>query len=80
MSESKIERAANIKSRMAEHQLTSQWLMLRLSKDFGIEVDKTSLSMILSGARRSGDKPEQVLAASEQILDKYIKIFAEEGA
>lgn len=77
MSESKIARCVKVKSRLAENNLTSQWLMLRLSKDYGIEIDKCNLSMILSGARVGGDRPVQVLTAAEEILDKYESVYKE---
>lgn len=80
MSESKIERATRIKSRMAENRLTSQWLLLRLSQDYNIELDKTTLSMILSGTRRGGEQPEQVITATEQIIDRYETLYKKEGA
>ena len=80
MSESKIERATRIKARMAEHRLTSQWLLLRLSQDYNIEIDKTVLSMILSGTRRGGEQPEQVITATEQIIDKYEAFYKKVGA
>ena len=80
MSESKIERATKIKSRMAEHRLTAQWLLLRLSQDFNIEIDKTTLSQILSGTRRGGEQPEQVISAAEEIISRYEGFYMKEGA
>ena len=80
MSESKIERATKIKARMAEHRLTAQWLMLRLSQDYNIEIEKTTLSMILSGTRCGGKQPEQVITATEQIIDRYETLYKREGA
>ena len=71
MSESKIERATKIKARMEEYRLTSQWLLLRLAQECDIELDKSTLSQILSGTRSSGNVPAAVLAGAEQILDKY---------
>lgn len=79
MSGSKIERATKIKMRMAENRLTAQWLMLRLSKECDIEIDKSSLSQILSGTRVAGEKPEQVLSAAEQVLDRYEEHYKKEA-
>ncbi len=76
MSESTIERATRIKARMAEHRLTAQWLMLRLSSDYGVAIDKSTLSQILSGTRCAGEQPAQVLSCSEKILDKYEAAYA----
>jgi hypothetical protein len=75
MSESKIERATRIKVKMAANRLTAQWLMLRLSQDHGIEIDKYKLSKILSGAVVSG---EDVLDATEQVLDRYENYYKRE--
>lgn len=75
MSESKIERATRIKARMAEHRLTAQWLLLRLSQECGIEIDKSTLSQILSGTRSAGEQPSAVLEGAEKILDKYEAAF-----
>ena len=71
MSESKIERVTKIKARMAEHRLTAQWLMLRLSAEYGIEIDKSTLSQILSGTRSAGEQPRQVIESAEKVLDRY---------
>lgn len=71
MSESKIERATRIKARMAEHRLTAQWLMLRLSVDCNIQIDQSTLSQILSGTRCGGERPAQILDSAEKVLDKY---------
>lgn len=79
MSGSKIERATKIKMRMAENRLTAQWLMLRLSKECDIEIDKSSLSQILSGTRVAGEKPEQVLSSAEQVLDRYEEHYKKEA-
>lgn len=78
MAESKIERATRIKARMEANRLTAQWLMLRLSKEHNIEIDKSSLSQILSGTRVAGEKPEQVLSATEQVLDRYEEFYKKE--
>lgn len=78
MSESKIERASRIKALMAEHRLTAQWLMLRLSQDHNIETDKYTLSKILSGALLGGEKPEQIISASEKILERYKDLYKKE--
>lgn len=80
MSSYKIESAMMVKSKLAEHCLTSQWLLLRLSQDFGIEIDKTTLSMILSGTRRGGEQPGQVISAAEQIIAEYESHYKREGA
>jgi hypothetical protein len=45
----------------------------------GISVDKSSLSDILSGRRRSGDKTEKVIDSALTILEKYGKCYAGEG-
>lgn len=76
MSESRIERATRIKARMAEHRLTAQWLMLRLSQECNIEIDKSTLSQILSGTRSAGEQPAAVLAGAEKILDKYELMYS----
>ncbi len=80
MSDSKIERATMLKSKMAEHRLTSQWMLLRLSQDHDIEIDKTTLSMILSGTRRGGEQPGKVISAAEQIIAEYESHYKKEGA
>lgn len=80
MSESKIERVTRVKSRMAEHRLTAQWLLLRLSQDYDIETDKNTLSMVLSGARLTGERSEQIINAAEQIIDRYEDFYKKEGA
>lgn len=71
-----IQRATQVKARMTQHCLSSQWLILRLFRDHGIDVDKATVSRIMSGERLSGGRVEQVISASEAILDAYEAYYA----
>lgn len=74
-----IQRTTNVKARMTMHCLSARWMILRLFRDHGIDVDKASFSRILAGERISGSKPEQVVTACEAILDAY-EDYYKEGA
>lgn len=72
------ERRERVRVMLCLYHLSQAWLMYELEKR-GISVDKSSLSDILSGRRRSGDKTEKVIDSALTILEKYGKCYAGEG-
>lgn len=75
-----VNRGAMIKARLAEHGLTSQWLMMRLYEEFGISTEKTRISQILGGMRPEAPVSVEVLDCAEKVLDRYETLYKREGA
>lgn len=72
-----IGRGAKIKARLAEHGLTSHWLMIRIYEEFGVSVEKTRLSQILGGMRPDGEVSKQIMDCAEKVLDRYESVYKE---
>ena len=62
-----------IKVKLDDYSLTQAWLINQLSKR-GIVTERSEFSAILSGTR-TGNKVEEVLKASLEILEAYEKNF-----
>ena len=62
-----------IKAKLDDYSLTQTWLINQLSKR-GIITERSEFSAILSGTR-TGNKVEEVLKTSLEILDAYEKNF-----
>ena len=75
-----VNRGAKIKARLAEHGLTSHWLMMRLYEEFGISTEKTRMSQILGGMRPEAPVSVEVLDCAEKVLDRYEEHYKKEGA
>lgn len=72
------EQRERVRVMLCRFHLSQSWLMNELEKK-GVPVDKSSLSDILSGRRRSGNKTELVINSALAILEKYGKCYAGEG-
>ena len=72
-----LKRVREIKARMERHLLSVQWLVYRLYRDQGIEINRSGLSHILSGERISGEQTEKVINSCEAILDAYEEYYKE---
>lgn len=72
------EQRERVRVMLCRFHLPQSWLMNELEKK-GVPVDKSSLSDILSGRRRSGNKTELVINSALAILEKYGKCYAEDG-
>lgn len=75
-----VTRGAKIKSRLTEQGLTSHWLMIRLYEEYGLVVEKTRLSQILSGTNPNGNVSLEVMECAEKVLDRYESCYKKEGA
>ena len=62
-----------VREKLREYSLTNVWLINQLDKK-GIITEKSEFSAILSGVRH-GNKPEEVLKHSLEILNEYEKNF-----
>lgn len=72
------EQRERVRVMLCRYHLPQSWLMNELEKR-GISVDKSSLSDILNGRRRSGNKTERVIDNALTILEKYGKCYAGDG-
>lgn len=68
------EKRDQVRMLLCRYHLTNGWLMCELEK-IGIEVDKSSLSEILTG-RRKRKKAETVINGALTILAKYGDCYA----
>lgn len=62
-----------IRKSLAEYRLTYKWLLLQLHLK-GIETDKSTLSLAISGTR-SGDTYKNIVLMINEILDEYERYF-----
>lgn len=71
------ERRERVRAMLCRYHLSQAWLMYELEKT-GVSVDKSSLSDMLGGRRKSGDKTARVIDNALVILEKYGKCYAGE--
>lgn len=62
-----------IKTKLVDYSLTQAWLINQLSKR-GVITERSEFSAILSGTR-TGNKVDEVLKMSLEILETYEKNF-----
>ncbi len=65
----KTERS-NIRAKLAKYCLSQVWLKEELEEN-GIIATKTAINEVLKGHRRTGEKVEQIINGSLEILDSY---------
>ena len=73
------ESAKAIKRALARNKLSSDWLIHRLDKDWGIKVNYAHISAVLNGKRAIGPRTQRMLWCAEQIIKEYEEFYKERG-
>ena len=71
------EKREKVRVMLFRYHLSQLWLMHELEKN-GISVDKSSLSEILTGRRKTGSKTEIVISGALSILERYERCYVGE--
>ena len=72
-----IDDARRIKKALARNKLSQEWLIHRLDRDWGIQINYAALSAVLAGKRTIGRRMQRMLWCSDQIIKKYEDFYRE---
>jgi hypothetical protein len=73
------ESAKAIKRALARNKLTNDWLIHRLDRDWGIQVNYAHISAVLNGKRAIGPRTQRMLWCAEQIIKEYEEFYKGRG-
>lgn len=73
------ESAKAIKRALARNKLSSDWLIHRLDKDWGIKVNYAHISAVFNGKRQIGPRTQRMLWCAEQIIKEYEEFYKGRG-
>lgn len=66
-----IDDVRRIKKALARNKLSQEWLIHRLDRDWGVQINYATLSAVLAGKRAIGRRTQRMLWCSDQIIKKY---------
>lgn len=58
-----------------EYRLTQGWLILRLNRDWGIQIRQSQLSEVIAGKRELGPKMRLVIWCAQQVIAQYEEFY-----
>ena len=63
--------AKEIYKKLINHRLTQKWLIYRLNRDYGVRVQYSAFSELITGKRPIGRKMQLVIYLSYKIIEQY---------
>ena len=74
-----VDTARAVKDALERNRLTQKWLIFRLDKDFGIQIQKSVLSEVFEGKRPIGKKMQRMLWCAERVIEEYESFYRGRG-